>query len=75
VHVKARIRGQPVTDLDTLVGRVVVHHEVEFLIGVGLGDVLEERQKLLVAVPRLEGGGDVAGGDVDRGEQGRGPAP
>lgn len=36
------VRGQPVTDLDTLVGGVVVHDQVQFLVGVGPGHVLEE---------------------------------
>ena len=39
---------------------------------VGLGDLLEEAQELLVAVPRVAGVGDLAGGDLQRGEQGGG---
>ncbi len=39
---------------------------------VGALDLLEERQELLVAVSRRQGRGDLAGGYVERGEQGGG---
>jgi hypothetical protein len=35
---------------------------VQVLVGVGGGDLFEEGQKLLVAVPGLAGAGDLAGG-------------
>jgi hypothetical protein len=38
-------------DLLSLVCDVVVHHQVQFLTGVGLGDLLEEGQELLVPMP------------------------
>jgi hypothetical protein len=71
VHVDAGVGGQPVADLDALVGGVVVHHQVQLLVGVGAGDLLEEREELLVAVPRLAGRGHRPGGDLQRREQGR----
>jgi len=38
--------------------------------GMGFGDQLEERQELGVGVPRVAGvGGDLAGGDLECGEQ------
>ena len=36
-----------------LVGGVVVHHQMQLAVGVGPGDLLEERQELLVPVPLL----------------------
>jgi hypothetical protein len=42
---------------------------MQFLIGVGPGDVFEERQEFLVAVTRFADPGDLAGGNVQRGEQ------
>jgi len=55
-----------------LVGGVVVAHEVQLALGVGLGYLLEEAQELLVAVPGEAGVDDLVGGDVQRGEQGGG---
>ena len=63
-----------------LVGGVVVHHPVQldrragFVgdVGVGALDLLEEREELLVAVPRLERRGHLPGGDLQRREQRRG---
>jgi len=43
--------------------------------GVGAGDLLEEPEELLVAVPRPAGRGDLAGGDLQGGEQGAGGVP
>jgi hypothetical protein len=37
---------------------------------VGLGHLFEEAQELLVPVPRQAGLGDLAGGNLERGEQG-----
>jgi hypothetical protein len=39
---------------------------------VGRGDVLEEAQELLVPVPQVAGVGDLAGGHLERREQGGG---
>ena len=47
-----RVRGQPGLDLRVLVGGVVVHDQMQLLVGVGAGDVPEEDQELLVPVPR-----------------------
>jgi hypothetical protein len=58
-----------------LVRGVIVHHQVQLLAGAGAGDLAQEDQELLVAVPVLAAGGDLAGGDVQRREQGRGPVP
>src|SRR3954452_19695517 len=52
-----------------LVGGVVVAHQVQPLPRVSLGDLLEERQELLVAVPGQAGLLDPSGGHLERGEQ------
>jgi len=39
------------------------------VVGVGAGDLREERQELPVAVAGLAGGGDLPGGDLQRREQ------
>jgi hypothetical protein len=57
------------------VGGVVVHHQVQLAVGIGPGDLLEEGEELLVAVAGLAGRGDLPGGDLQRGEQGRGAVP
>ena len=72
MDVDAGVFSQPVADLDAFVGGVVVHHQVQLLVGVGAGDVFEESQKLLMAVAVLADAGDLAGGDVQRSEEGRG---
>jgi hypothetical protein len=51
---------------------VVVHHQVQLALGVGAGNLAKESEELLLEVPRLAGRGDLAGGDVQRGEQGGG---
>ena len=58
-----------------LVGGVVVDHDVQFAPRVGLGDLLEEPQELLVAVPVVAGVDHLAGGDLECGEQGGGAVP
>jgi hypothetical protein len=45
------IGGEPVPDLAPFVGGVVVHHQMQLLVGVGAGDLFQECQELLVAVP------------------------
>jgi hypothetical protein len=45
-----------------LVGAVVVAHDVQLAARVGVGDLLEEAQELLVAMPREAGFNDLAGG-------------
>src|SRR4051794_16304555 len=75
VHVHALVGLEPAADLDALVRGVVVHHQVQFTLGIGLGDLFEEAQELLMPVPRLTGRGEVAGGDLQRGEQRGGAVP
>jgi hypothetical protein len=71
---------EPRTDVPVLVGGVVVHRQMPLDrvtslvddVAVGPLDLLEERQALLLSVPRLERGGDLPGGHVESCEQGRG---
>ena len=58
-----------------LVGGVVVHDQMQLLVGVAAGEVAEEDQELLVPVPWSCKAGDLAGGDLERGEQGGGAVP
>src|ERR1700689_2275270 len=61
---------QPVLHRGGLVGGVVVADQVQVQAGGGGGvDGLEELQELLVPVLAVVGGDDLAGGDVERGEQ------
>jgi hypothetical protein len=69
------VGGEPVPDLDPFVGGVVVHHQVQLGVGVGAGDLFQEGQELLVAMPGLAGAGHGAGGDLQGGEQGGGAVP
>ena len=65
--------GQPGLYGWMAVGGVVVAHHVQRDSGVRFGDQLEEGQELLVAMPGKAGvRGDAPGGDLQRGEQGRG---
>src|SRR5512135_3850433 len=66
---------EPDPDGGMLVGGVVVDHDVQFAARIGAGDLLEERQELLMAVPVGAGLGNLAGGYFQRGEQGRGAVP
>ncbi len=76
VDVDAGVLGQPGLDVGVLVGGVVVHHQVQLAsVGVGAGDLLEEREELLWRWRGLQRRGDLAGGDLQRGEQGRGAVP
>jgi transposase len=54
---------------------VVVHDQMQLLVGVAAGEVAEKDQELLVPVPRLATTGDLAGSDLERGEQHGGAAP
>ena len=58
-----------------LVGGVVVHDQMQLLVGIAAGKVAEEDQELLVPVPRFTHSGDLAGGDLECGEQGGGAVP
>ncbi|VBA44580.1 hypothetical protein LAUMK136_05684 [Mycobacterium attenuatum] len=69
MHLDAWVLGQPVADLDSLGGGVVVHDQVQLLVGVSAGHVLEETQELLMGVPVLTDPRDLAGGNLQRGEQ------
>jgi len=52
---------------------VVVAHDVQGHAGVGAGDLFEEGEELGMGVPVAAVlGGDFAGGDLQRGEQGGG---
>ncbi len=67
---------QPLLDLGLLVSGVVVEHEVDVHVRRDVGlDVPQERQELLMPVTRLALRQDVAGGDVECGEQRRGAMP
>ena len=57
------------------VGGVVVHHHVQLPARIGGGDLFQEVQELLVAVPLGAGVGDLAGGHLQRGEQRGGAVP
>ena len=67
----AGVLGQPGLHVRVLVGGVVVADDVKSLARVGLGDLLEEAQELLVAVPGVAGVGHLAGRHLQRGEQPR----
>ena len=69
MHSDTRIYGEPVEDFLLLVGRVVVQHQAQLLIGISPGDVLEEGQEFLMTVTRFAHPGDLAGRDVQGGEQ------
>jgi len=58
-----------------LVGGVVVDDDVQLDTRVGLRDVAQEPQELLVPVPGVAGVGDLAGGDFESGEQRGGAVP
>ena len=63
---------QPAGDVVVLVGVVVVEHDVQPAARVGLRDQFEEVQELGLAVTLVAAVGDLAGGDLQRGEQRRG---
>ena len=75
MHLHARVRGEPGPHLDAFVRGVVVHHQVQLAVGIGLRDLLEEPQELLVPMPWLRPGGHLAGGDLQRREQRGGAVP
>ena len=50
---------------------VVVHYQPELLVGIGAGQVLEDRQELLVTMTWLADAGDFAGHDLQGREQRR----
>ncbi len=63
------LRASQLTTAGVFVGAVVVAHDVQLAARVGLGDLLEELEELAVAVVLVAGVGDLAGGDLQRGEQ------
>ena len=71
----AGVSREPGPDLGVLVGGVVVADHAQFGAGVGGGDLLEEAQELLVAVPGVAGVGDRPGGDLQGCEQAGDSAP
>jgi hypothetical protein len=62
-------------DLGVGVGAVVITHHMQILVRVGIGDLLDEAQEFLMAVPGIAGVGDLAGGYLQRGEQCGGAVP
>ncbi len=64
---------EPGHDFSVLVGVVVVEHHVQLSTRVGLGDLAQEVAELGLAVPVVALVSDLAGGDLQRGEQRRGP--
>ena len=66
---------EPAGHVRVFVGGVVVDHDVQLAPRVGLRDLLEEAQELLVPVPRVAGVGHLAGGHLQRREQRRGAVP
>ena len=76
VHSDSWVIGEPGFDVRVVVGGVVVGHDVQLHSRVCLSDRFEEGEELAVAVPVVAGvGGDLSGGDLERGEQGRGAVP
>ena len=66
----ARTPGEPVADRLRLVGRIVVHDDVELEIGRNVGlDVIQELPELSAAVAPVALSDDRPGGDVEGGEQ------
>lgn len=63
------VAGQPGADGGVFVGGVDAH-QVQWLPRVDLGDLVEEPHELLVAVARHAGIDDLAGGYLQRDEQG-----
>ena len=74
VKVKAGVALEPGPDLGVLVGRVVVDDQmqIEQFRGVAV-DGAQKAQKLLMAMAAHAFADHLAGGDVERGEQGRRP--
>src|SRR5512135_1077932 len=72
MQLNARVLGQPLLDRRVLVGAVVVTHHLQRHPWVGAGELAEEGQELLVAVPLVAGVGDLPGGHVQRRKQRRG---
>jgi len=73
--VDAWMVGEPGRDHSMGVGAVVVEHHVQLPPRGGPGHELEEGEGLAVAVPREALVGHLAGGDLQRCEQGGGPVP
>jgi hypothetical protein len=68
VDVDPGVRCQPGLAFGVLVGGVVVHDQMQLLVGVAAGEVAEKDQELLVPVPRLATTGDLTGSDLERGD-------
>ena len=75
VHGDAGILGQPCLHGGVLVGGVVLADHMQRHSRVCLGDLAEGGEELLVTVPGFAGVDDLAGGDLQRGEQCRGAVP
>ncbi len=76
VQVEARAGGEPAPDLGVQVRGIVVNYQMDIeCLGNGGLDVAQELQELLVTMPSLALGKDLARGDVQRCEQRGGPVP
>lgn len=75
VQLEARMVGQSGVDLGVHMGAVVAEHLVHLATGIPLGHQLQKPEELLVAVACIGAAGDLAGGDVKRGEQRCGAMP
>ena len=65
----ARTPGEPVADRLRLVGRVVVHDDVDVEVGRNVGlDVIQELPELRAAVAPVALSDDRPGGDVEGGD-------
>ena len=65
--------SEPALDFDVFVGAVIVHDKVDIEVRGHVGvNVLEKAQKLLMTMPWLALGQDLACGHVEGGEEGGG---
>ena len=63
---------EPRVDLWVLLGVVVVDDDVQLAAGVGVGDLLQEVAELGLALPFVARVGDLAGRNLESGQQGGG---
>jgi hypothetical protein len=75
VQLHAGMALEPGTHHRMRVGGQVVDHHVQLAARIGTGDLAQEGQELLMAVPLGAGLGDLAGGHLQRGEQRGGAVP
>ena len=76
MDVEARASLEPGFDLGVLMGGVIVDDQMQIeVLGRVAVDCAQETEELLMAMARHAFADDPAGGDVERGEQGRRPVP